>query len=153
MSEGTSGEIVAYKNTNTDTIHLSDGENPDLEARANFVRVELSQVPPSALDAARRARTERESIHAAAQSRRDGGFVDGPAGGGSVVGAMTEAHATAPGWNPGDQGILSRPGMRNTYPGPVYENPAHQEALEQVAARERETYQPGVLSRDGAHRE
>jgi hypothetical protein len=127
VSNGT-GEIVAYKNLNTNEIHLSDGEHPDLEARPNMQRVSLDEVPPSALTAALRAKAEQGSIDQAAGDRVAGGFHDrGP---GPVM--ATGAH-----YNPGGSndatGILSRPGMRDVQIG---EKPwEHPTGTEQLAAR------------------
>lgn len=138
--------VVAYKNLNTNEIHLSAGPHPGLAARANFVEVPLDEVPPSVLTAARRAATERQSIADAARTRAAGGFTETGAPGSPAL--PTTAHYAPEGHNT-SVGILSRPGMRNTQVGAnPGEHPASREAL--LARDEQERLYPdrrGVIER------
>lgn len=114
MSQG----MVAYRNRNTQTIHLFDAENPDLEARANFERVDLDQVPGATLDEARRERANREAIARAEETRAAGRGVeitvdtDGIAAGGTAEPAAGPLRGGHP------DGVLSRPGADDVQIGP-----------------------------------
>jgi hypothetical protein len=124
--------IVAYRNLNTDEIHLTCGADPDLEARPNMERTGLDKVPPSVLDAAKRAATERSSTGQAARDRVSGGLTaleeEGPL-------VSTGAHYNPGGTHPAE-GILSRPGMRDIQIGPA--DHAHPRGREALLAHEAE---------------
>jgi hypothetical protein len=155
--------LVAYKNNNTDHVYVFDTENADLEARSNFRRVELSEVPQGALDAALRAKAERDAIEGSATIRARrvevrgeeaaaamGARATGAEPNGSIV--TTGNHLTPDGETPG-AGILSRPGIRDTQIGPDPDR--HPRGLEALEAQARyDTDNPsnaGVLSRPQAH--
>lgn len=148
-NEDTSGGIVAYKNTNTNEIHLTDGVHPDLEARPNMIRVGLEQVPQSVVDAALRAKTERTAIDEAARVRAQGGFTDTPTTGAVVP---TAVHHSGDYGTNDNVGVLSKPTLvGNKHQGPTFTAPGSQEVLQTKADADRANPdQRGVLARGTA---
>jgi hypothetical protein len=146
--ESAVSELVAYKNTNTDEVHVFDGVNPDLEARNNFVQVDIATVPNSAIRAAQRARAERDSIEASAGIHATRVEVSGQesaraARAGATGGTSTSREPVLASARPADgthtgEGVLAREGRTG---------PSRAE-LEDRAEHERLNPDPrGVLSR------
>ena len=93
-------ELVAYRNKNTDEVHVFDGTNPDLEARPNFERVEdMTKIPAAALRQAQRARVERDMIESSAGINAQRVEVSGAA-------AADAARSSATGGEPAREGVL-----------------------------------------------
>jgi hypothetical protein len=115
-------EFVAYRNRNTQTIHLYDEANPDLDARSNFERVELSAVPAATLEEARRERANQAAIANATTARqnriragKDGEPEAHEFGTAGVTAATPVTRRTGAG---SPDGVLSRPGIDDVQIGP-----------------------------------
>lgn len=115
-------EFVAYRNRNDQTIHLYDGPNPDLDARGNFERVELSAVPAATIEEARRERANRASIAHATNARRSrmsaGRDTDPEPHELALGGVLTETPTTKRVGAGSPDGVLSRPGVDAVQIGP-----------------------------------
>lgn len=163
MAEQDGGGFVAYRNTSTNEIHVLEGRAPDLEARPNFERVNLDQVPADALDEARRERQARQSIAASADikkvrtevtgeeaARAAGASATGDAGGSVVVSTDAPPARRIGAGSP--DGVLSRPGVDDVQIGPNPElHPKGQAALRAQARLDADYPQNvGVLARQHA---
>ncbi|MEU8023760.1 hypothetical protein AB0B88_16245 [Micromonospora haikouensis] len=157
------GGFVAYRNRNTNHVHVYEGVAADLEARPNFERISLDEVDPEVLDEARRERAARESIAASADIKRvrtevQGGEAARAAG---AAATSTEAGATIastvapPAKRTGagaPDGVLSRPGVDDVQIGPNPEqHPKGEAALRAQARLDSEIpANAGVLARQHA---
>lgn len=160
-SKNKTSDVHAYRNKNTGDVYAFDGPSADLEARSNFERVKVSEVPAATLQALDVARAKRASIEHSAhlnaqrvevsgrEAARAAGAAAEPTGstGTPVSAAGTGVASTS---KPTNDGILSRPGMRAVQIGPNPEqHPSTRAELEAQAAKDAEQpAAPGVLSRD-----
>lgn len=164
MAEQQGGDgFVAYRNKNTNEVHVLEGTSPDLEARPNFERVDLDQVPADALDLARRERQARESIRVSADIRklrteasaeeaaRAAGANAAAVTSGAVVVSTDSPAARRTGAGAPD-GVLSRPGVDDVQIGPdPHLHPKGQAALRAQARLDADYPQNvGVLARQHA---
>lgn len=130
-------EFVAYRNRNDGTIHLYDEANPDLDARGNFERVELSAVPAATIEEARRERANIASIAnatTARQNRMRAGKDGDPEAHELGLGAVLADTPTTKRIGAGHPaGVLSRPGVDDVQIGP---NPdQHPKTLAELRAQ------------------
>lgn len=72
-----SGTLYAYKNVVDGQTYVFAAPRPDLEARPNFEKADLSDVPQYTIDAALREKAAADSIAAAGRTRESQQAVDG----------------------------------------------------------------------------